>query len=542
VLVGGVVVAAALLAAPVQAAPGDLDPSFGSAGTVLTDFGPDGPTLASGVALQPDGKIVAAGYTNSRGISALLDFALARYNPDGSLDSSFGAGGKVVTVFGAWISSAASAVALQPDGKIVAAGFSSASAGGEGFALVRYNPDGSLDASFGNGGKVLTDFAPGSRDVATALALQPDGQIVAAGWSDASGSQDFALTRYTPDGSLDVTFGTDGKLLTDFGYATSDATFGIALQSDGKIIAAGGSVADYRFAFSLARYNPDGSLDASFGNGGKVLTDFAPGTGEAAYGVALQPDGRIVAAGFSNASGSQEFALARYHPDGTLDASFGTGGKVQTDFPAFSEAARAVAVAPDGKIVAAGEGDGFALARYNPDGNLDGSFGTAGLVVTDLGSAGGLALALALQSDGKIVAAGGSYSDGTSHFALARYLGDSPALEVSVDIKPGSTVNPIKLASKGVVPVAILTSDSFDATTVDPGTVCFGDDDNPTQRDCTVRGIAPIEDVNADGRADVLLHFEVRQTGIDLGDTTACLTGKTFAGASIEGCDSIKTL
>ncbi len=226
-------------------------------------------------------------------------------------------------------------------------------------------PDGSLDPTFSTDGKVTTDFA-GGFDEAFAVALQPDGKIVAAGGAVVGSSPfDFALTRYNPDGSLDPTFGTDGKATTDFGG--TDEALAMALQPDGKIVAAGqaftGSSPDFAVDFAVARYNPDGSLDSTFGTGGKVTTDFAGF--DAARAVALQPNGKIVAAGGS----SFDFAVARYKKHGSLDPSFGPGGKVTTDFASSTDVARAVALQPDGKIVAAGDAAtgtsfDFALARY----------------------------------------------------------------------------------------------------------------------------------------------------------------------------------
>ncbi len=291
----------------------------------------------------------------------------------GALDGTFGTGGKVTTDFAGDMDEA-HGVVVQADGKFVAAGVAKTSRSQD-FALARYNPDGTLDGTFGTGGKVTTDFNGGD-DAAFAVVLQPDGKIVAAGVAKTSRSQDFALARYNPNGSLDGTFGTGGKVTTDFA-GDDDAAFAVALQPDGKIVAAGGAKASYRSQdFALARYNPNGGLDTTFGTGGKVTTDFAGDTDEA-HGVVVQLDGKIVAAGVANTSRAQDFALARYNPDGGLDTTFGTGGKVTTDFAGGDDAAFAVALQPDGKIVAAGgadaggsrssyrgSGEDFALARY----------------------------------------------------------------------------------------------------------------------------------------------------------------------------------
>jgi uncharacterized delta-60 repeat protein len=422
-------------------AAGDLDPSFGSGGKVLTDV-TSGDDFATSVAIDksrcgsgkaacgaPSLKFVAAG-TSGAGGSA--DFSLARYKSNGSLDPSFGNGGKVLTNFGAGGSAAAYGAVVQPDGKIVAAGNTSVD-GNPDFGLARYKSNGSLDPSFGTGGKVRTDFASSSDDRAFALALQPDGKIVVGGSSTAGGgSADLALARYNANGSLDASFGSGGKVLTDFGSSSADAAFALALQSDGKIVTAGYSTASGNLDFGLARFNANGSLDASFGSGGAVVTDFSSPSSDQAFALALQPDGKILAAGDSAIDeGLDDFALARYDIDGSLDASFGSGGKVLTDFGSSSlDYARAVALLPDGRIVAvglseAGGSDDFALARYTPSGALDTSLGSGGTVLTDFGSSSHEeAWDLVLQPDGRIVAAGDSDAGGTFDFALARYLGN----------------------------------------------------------------------------------------------------------------------
>jgi uncharacterized delta-60 repeat protein len=204
-------------------------------------------------------------------------------------------------------------VAIQSDGKIVAAGYSDAS-GNYDFALARYNSNGTLDTTFNSSGKVLTDLSgSGSGDFASGVAIQSDGKIVAAGFSDASGTPyDFALVRYNPNGTLDTTFNTTGKVLTDLsGAGSQDEASAVAIQSDGKIVAAGDStVGGGNPDFALARYKADGTLDRAFNSTGRVLTDF--GGFDVAYAVAIQSARRIVAAGFSDVSGSSDFALAGY--------------------------------------------------------------------------------------------------------------------------------------------------------------------------------------------------------------------------------------
>jgi uncharacterized delta-60 repeat protein len=405
-------------------APGDLDPRFGSGGKVTTDLGST--DVGTGVAIQPDGKVVVGGYT---GVSSNRDFALLRYNPDGSLDTGFGAGGKVVTDIGSPTGATddlAEALAIQPDGKIVLAG----RAGGD-FALARYNPDGSLDTGFGTGGKVVTDIGSSWDDFVQAVAILPGGKIVVAGGSGPGGAVQFALAVYTPTGELDTSFGADGKVTTDLS-TSDDWVEGLAVQPGPKIVAAGKAGDD----FGLARYELTGVLDSSFGTGGKVTTDFGPGL-DSARAVAVQPDGKIVAAGFTRSSGvpvESNLALARYKSDGSLDPTFGSGGKVVTDLGTGNDSAEALALQPDGKIVVAGHALAsagnfdFAVARYNPDGSLDATFGSGGKAITSFGASNDLAEAVAIQPNRRIVAAGQSGDD----IALARYRGSAPTVTPGV--------------------------------------------------------------------------------------------------------------
>jgi uncharacterized delta-60 repeat protein len=428
-----IALAVGLLAIPAQAAPGDLDPSFGTGGKVKTDFGP-GSNSATAIAIQADSKIVVVGGTGSG------DFALARYNADGSLDASFGIGGKVTTDIGLF--DVAFAVAIQADGKIVAAGGTAPEGFCCQFALARYNTDGSLDASFGVGGKVTTIFAGDSR--AFAVAIQADGKIVAAGGRSDPFVTDFALARYNADGSLDTSFGTGGKVTTDF--SGFDQASRVAVQEDDKIVAVGTGGPNNDFA--LTRYNTDGSLDTSFGTGGKVTTDF--GGFDGASGLAIQGDAKIIAAG--RGGFFTVFALARYNTDGSLDTTFDGDGMVTTQFFGENiESAAGVAIQTNGKIVVAGSvfstfDPSFALARYNINGSLDTSFGAGGKVTTDFGDPSEVGVLcpsarkdcsedtaknVAIQSDGKIVAVGGAGPcTPPCIFALARYLGDPTATSV----------------------------------------------------------------------------------------------------------------
>ncbi len=264
---------------------GSPDGNFGNGGVLIADI-VDLEAQAQAVAIQADGKIVVAGSANDSTNNA---FALARYNPDGSLDTTFEGDGKVLTTVGTNYSTA-NAVAIQPDQKILTAG-----QGNGNFALVRYNANGSLDASFGNSGITMTPIGGGD-DTARALTLQKDGKIVVAGYSYNGANNDFALTRYTTNGLLDTSFGTSGKTTTAISTGEDQAN-AVAIQSDGKILLAGYGSLGSSVDFALTRYTTNGVLDTSFGSFGRVISDFGAGTFGEAFAMTIQPDRKIILAG-----------------------------------------------------------------------------------------------------------------------------------------------------------------------------------------------------------------------------------------------------
>ncbi len=394
---------------PSLAAPGDLDPSFGTGGKVDTGISFSF-TYANAFAVQGDGKIIAAGYFNN---GSYGDFALVRFNADGTFDSGFGTGGKVTTDFGD--SAEVNSVAVQSDGKIVAAGYARVGSSAA-VALARYNADGTLDTGFGSSGKLTNDVGS-LTDKAYSVLVQSDGKVVVVGYSGFSeafggGTGDVIVVRYAADGTLDSGYGSGGKATS--GTTSLDGPPFGALQSDGKIVVVrtGG--------FTVARLNTDGTPDTGFGSGG-VVTNSSGGIPTC---MALQSDGKILAAGVP--SGQSDFALARFNTDGTIDSSFGSGGIVITDFAGNEDVPNSIAVQGDGKIVAVGSSYDsssnayVALARYTADGSLDSSFGSGGKVSTNLGASDAYGRAVAMQSDGRIVA--GVQIDFTSS-SVARFLG-----------------------------------------------------------------------------------------------------------------------
>jgi uncharacterized delta-60 repeat protein len=451
----------------VKADDGDLDRSFGTDGKVITDFS-GGEDEAAAVAIQGDGKIVAVGSTIKTLIGATRDFALARYNRDGSLDTSFGAGGKVATDFGN--ADLALAVTIQQDDRIVTAGKAfkngkSAIDTGFCFAVARYNSDGSLDKSFGSGGKVIGDLGE-----ADAIAIQGDGRIVAAGAGLTASefpTPAFGVARYNVDGTLDTSFGGKGNVITEFFPGNTLVSGGgnkvrsVAIQVDGKIVAAGSTFnpVTMRTNYALARYNSDGSLDMSFGSSGKVITPILDDSFAIALSIQL-PDSIVVAGSDATRDGSgTALAIARYNTDGTLNTSFGSGGKATNAFFGVGSVVRAITFTADLEIIAAGsvptgsKGFSFAIARYNRDGTLDTRFGEGGKVITELSKdEDDDANAVAIQSDGQIVIAGTSETG--DEFAVARYNTEqdfSLAFEPStVNAERGTKVRvTLQLARKG---------------------------------------------------------------------------------------------
>jgi uncharacterized delta-60 repeat protein len=352
------------------------------------------------------------------------DFVLARFNADGTPDTSFGTGGKVTTdIAGGFAQERARAVAIQPDGKIVVAGESSLPSGDLAVALVRYNADGTLDTTFGSGGKA---FDTPVRGRAFDLAILPDGRMVIAGDAPVANSTqdfgDFLLARYTTRGALDGSFGSGGFVVTDMTSRT-DLARNVVVQPDGALVVSGDPFgSDPARRTSVARYSANGVLDTSFAGGKLILAGAYVGRG-----LALQSDGRIVLVGSMPVpnvpNDFTHFAVMRLNTDGSFDNSFGTEGVMTTSITGLTDVAHAVAIQADGRIVVAGEGNlvnpNFALARYNTDGTLDTSFAVDGKLVVDFFGFEDRAENVALQADGKVVA-GGLVVNSTNGYGLIR--------------------------------------------------------------------------------------------------------------------------
>ncbi|MEI2769104.1 MAG: cadherin domain-containing protein [Nitrosomonas sp.] len=400
-------------------------PTFGVGdGQTLTSLG-IGSEFGKETIILPDGKILVGGYSDSGGSD---DFSLVRYNPDGTLDTSFGGGDGMAF---AGIVGRAEAMVLQADGKVVLSGYTTT--GGYQVCLVRFNADGTLDTSFGGGDGIASSGVSGN---AKDVALQTDGKFLVA--ADLSNSN-FNLMRFNSNGALDTSFGGgSGYVSTDF-TGGSDRADGLTIQADGKVVLAGFGFNGTSFDVALVRYNMDGSLDTSFNGTGKVLTDFGANSSDTGNEVRIQADGKIVVAGYSATGGTNDFAIARYNTNGTLDTGFGTGGKVTINVGG-SDFGEGLAIQSDGKILVTGtagiNGGDVGLVRLNTDGSLDTTFGDGdGIVTTDYsGASDDRGYSVAIQSDGRIVVSGTTQVGGFGGYnvALNRYS-STGSLDTTLD-------------------------------------------------------------------------------------------------------------
>ncbi|CAK0739712.1 serralysin [Gammaproteobacteria bacterium] len=400
---------------PVLIPSGSLDASFGGDGLTSTTIG-SASDRVRGMVIQSDGRYVVVGRSDVGGGDD--DFAVVRFNKDGSLDLSFSDDGKQTTAFGG--SDGANAVVLQSNGKIVLAG-TATNGIDTNIALARYNSDGSLDMSFDGDGQLTCALGSGSssfqlNDQANALAIQSNGKIIVAG----SSYYHYLLLRYNPNGTLDTSFSGDGKVTGEFNNTTSQFN-AVTLQSDGKVVAAG-YVYTGSYDFGVARYDANGNIDTSFDiNGDKI---FGLNAYERLNAVVVQVDGKILLAGETGAGYSNTDAvLIRLNADGGFDTGFGGGDGIVVLNVGNADTFRSLAIQADGKILAAGSaGTGFGealIARFNSDGTLDTSFNTNGIFSTTFGAGTSSIYGLAIAANGLAVAAGDSFT-GTNDCGMLR--------------------------------------------------------------------------------------------------------------------------
>lgn len=411
---------------------GTYDNSFSDDGKVLLNL-PGG--NATGVTIDNSGNIWVSGSAYIDGREQVL---LARFTSSGIRDSSFSEDGFTSAhIFEFSVSPGG--LAIQPNGRILIAGVHSIQDAGNNFFVVRFNPGGTLDNSM-DGDGILSDVKQYGNTVYYASAVQTDGKIITAGGARiAAFVFAFAIARYNTDGSLDNTFSQDGMATIAFalpeGSLNGSTAYAIAIQADGKIIVAGSCGNSQNEDFAIARFNIDGSLDNTFSDDGKLLTDFAGR--DRAYSVLLQDNGKIVVAGTRSSLTSSEyrdFALARYNADGTLDNSFSFDGKLITEDVGKASAA---IIQPDDKIlVAGGWREDFSMVRYLSNGGLDQSFDFDGVVTIDFGGYSEVASAVSLLPDGRIIIAGTTGGSDGTRMAVARFNPNgSPDLSFSADGK-----------------------------------------------------------------------------------------------------------
>jgi len=360
----------------------------------------------------------------------LFSIVFNNYCQDGTLDKSFGNDGRVITTVRFGTNDFGNSIVIQSNGKIVVGGSSqSIETNISNFALVRYNNNGKLDRSFGNNGKVVTpNFQPGSLDEIRNLALDNNGNIVAAG---VTGNQ-VLIARYKPDGTLDQSFGNNGrKLITQLDSLPGLISPDLVIQSDNKIVVVSISTINNLGHFALARLNANGTLDNSFGNNGIVITPSFSSSSidDIASRIVLQRDGKLVVIGTTFSNSGSNFAIARYNTNGTLDTSFGVAGQVIV--PHFStnskDIGNSIGIDSNGNIIVSGDSNGvFALAKYLPNGTLNSSFGDSGQVLSPRfpQSRRDFANSMIVQVNNKILVAGYAQTRFFAQFALARYLPD----------------------------------------------------------------------------------------------------------------------
>ncbi len=409
------------------AQPGVLDQTFGVGGKVIIPA--DSTATTKAVVIQSDGKIISGTSTTINNIQYLT---LIRYHTDGSFDTTFGINGRINVHPGSFCS--LGDIALQPDGKIIVGGNVSDTTTNNrgGFLLIRYLPNGTLDSTFGNNGMVKTYPQTYYSLSLTCIIIKPDGKIVAGGSiSSIAFTEDPFVEQYLPNGQPDNSFNSNAFYIS-LPYGNAKSVSNMVATADGKIIAsieAKMVPANNSSDFLIAKLLANGSNDSSFGKNGINYTDFN-NSGDMSYGITMLPDSSLVLSGSYMQSGFYHFALVKYTPNGKVDSSFGTNGRVTTRLSGKSSAVNKIITDPSGKLIVCGyaysglwsdNAYDFALAVYNSNGSLDSTFGRNGMLTTDFANGKDNANALSLQADGKIVLAGDSYNGHVTSIALARY-------------------------------------------------------------------------------------------------------------------------
>lgn len=446
-------------AAASNAQPGSLDATFGTNG--VTTLLPQ-PVLnkAYSIVEQSDHSLLVAGYSISNGANV---FVLSRLFPDGNLDTGFGLNGFVQIQIGT--DALCYAMTLQSDGKILLAGGASTAANvSKDFAVLRLLSTGVPDSSFAGDGIQTVSFGSGD-EIARAVLVQPDGNILVSGTATTGNNSLFAIARLKTDGVLDPAFSGDGKNVLGIGTIFSNG-YGMALLPDGKILMTGAAKFGMADDVALARFLPNGLIDNTFGTSGAVVTNLGSDA-DSGNSIAIQPDGKILVAGITGAD--RDFALLRYLPDGSLDPDFGSQGVVITDFFGSDDYANGVILQPNGNILVSGYAyfDGkpdFAMARYLPSGALDPDFGLNGKVTTDISNGYDFGFPVILETDGKILQAGYSYFDLHTAFAALRYISGLNVGILDLNNSFSGFIAPNPIRESAIFEFETLAAESFSLT------------------------------------------------------------------------------
>ena len=424
---------------------GKPDLTFGGDGAVTTAISTQSPLIDYGyaTAVLTDGRILVGGSSHST-VGGGQDFTIARYKPGGALDTTFGDGddGVTTTDLGSANDIGAS-LALQPDGKALVAGLTYVGTTYSQFAVARYRTDGSLDPDFGDAGVVVTDW--GDDAAADAVVVDKLGRILVGGYRTLGTDVNtyvFAIARYTAGGDPDLTFG-DGGFMTAEAIGTDDEIFELALQTDGRILAGGFSKAEGVSSFALCRYDDDGNPDPGFGPGDSGCVTTPMGSQDGIEGLAVQSNGKIVAAGYMD-DGTNTSAAVRYLPGGALDDSFAGDGIRKLTIPPVT----GLALQRDGKAVlatsVAGSPAKIAAARLNTNGTSDSGFGTGGVASLTVGDGDSYNEGVAVGRNGKIVVVGSAAVTTHRDFAVGRFIGDAhPPTQARVTGLPRWSLKPV---------------------------------------------------------------------------------------------------
>jgi len=401
----------------VFAQPGSLDKSFGVNGKVILSFSQTD-DIAQDVAVQADGKIVVTGFMFS---DTSFKFITVRFNTDGTLDNTFGKGGKVITQIGNKDDKATS-VKVDKNGSIFVGGYTWTGNAFD-FALVKYKNNGILDDRFNNNGIAAVSIGIFD-DMAVSLIILESGGIIQSGFTERFIRNDFTVVKYNSDGNLDKTFGNNGKVVTQISTFNNISKSSAIITNDG-IILAGYSFSGIKNNFTTVKYDNNGILDSTFGITGKVATEIGPGD-DFANSVLIKNDNKILVSGYTFNGVQNVFTTVSYDLIGEIDSSYGINGIVKTKIGNINDRGITSVLQDDGKIIIGGitkkgNGDDFALIRFDSLGNVDNSFGTDGKVITDINFFNDTLTALAIQNNGKIIAVGGSFNGNNYDFSLVRY-------------------------------------------------------------------------------------------------------------------------